>query len=149
MSSTAAAIETRFARDIEQVPAGRSDDDRSRLPRTIQDANFVESRLHSLRTRNAAAYKGIAALVLANGARDWMEDKALDKVQYVDLAVDIHHIFPQDWCDDTASTTSTERASSTRPPSRASTNRTIGGVAPSNYLATIEKTAQIGSPQPR
>ncbi|MEI2640958.1 MAG: hypothetical protein V9G10_01120 [Candidatus Nanopelagicales bacterium] len=27
-----------------------------------------------------------------------MEDKALDKVQYVSLAVDIHHIFPQKWC---------------------------------------------------
>ena len=63
------------------------------------DANFVESRLLSLSSRRAAAYKGIAALVLAQGARDWMEDKALDKIQYVDLAVDIHHIFPKAWCD--------------------------------------------------
>ena len=29
-----------------------------------------------------------------------MVDKALDKVQYVDLDVDIHHIFPQKWCDE-------------------------------------------------
>ncbi len=58
-----------------------SQDESKPVPRTVQDANFTESRLHSLRTRNAAAYKGIAALVLAGGARDWMEDKALDKVQ--------------------------------------------------------------------
>ena len=94
------AIETRFARDIEMVPAWAQRRVRAATPRTVQDANFAESRLHSLRTRNAAAYKGIARCILAKGARDWMEDKALDKVQYVDLAVDIHHVFPQKWCDD-------------------------------------------------
>ena len=94
------AIETRFARDIEMVPTWAMDDTKP-LPRTVQDANFTESRLHSLRTRNAAAYKGIAALILDGGARDWMEDKALDKVQHAELAVDIHHVFPQKWCNDT------------------------------------------------
>lgn len=92
------AIETRFVRDLEQVPAWVMDPDSSLRPSTITDATFVESRLHSLRTRNAAAYKGIYALLLGNGAQDWMEDKALDKVQYMDMAVDIHHIFPKKWC---------------------------------------------------
>ncbi|MDQ3630053.1 MAG: DUF262 domain-containing protein, partial [Actinomycetota bacterium] len=70
------AIETRFVRDIEQVPAWSLDETEASVPRTVQDANFVESRLHSLRTRNAAAYKGLYALLLARGARDWMKDKA-------------------------------------------------------------------------
>ncbi|MEX2660054.1 MAG: DUF262 domain-containing protein [Acidimicrobiales bacterium] len=136
------AIETRFARDIEMVPAWVVDDT-SAVPRTIQDSNFTESRLHSLRTRNAAAYKGIAALILGAGARDWMEDKALDKVQYVDLQVDIHHIFPQKWCNDNGIDDEHRESIVNKTTISARTNRTIGGAAPSSYLNVIESRAQI------
>lgn len=136
------AIETRFARDIEMVP-GWAVDDSSATPRTVQDANFTESRLHSLRTRNAAAYKGIAALILGSGARDWMEDKALDKVQYVDLQVDIHHIFPQKWCNDNGIDDEHRESIVNKTTISARTNRTIGGAAPSSYLKVIEQRAQI------
>ena len=140
------AIESRFARDIEMVPAWAHDESKS-VPRTVQDANFTESRLHSLRTRNAAAYKGIAALILAGGARDWMEDKALDKVQYVDLAVDIHHIFPQKWCNDTGIDDEHRESIINKTTISARTNRTIGGAAPSSYLKVIESRAQLESPR--
>lgn len=136
------AIESRFVRDIERVPAWAKDESKP-TPRTVQDANFVESRLHSLRTRNAAAYKGIAALILAGGARDWMEDKALDKIQYVDLAVDIHHIFPQKWCDNNGIDNEHRDSIVNKTAISARTNRTIGGVAPSSYLVVIESRAQI------
>jgi hypothetical protein len=136
------ANETRFVRDIEMVPAWARDDSQP-TPRTVQDANFVESRLHSLRTRNAAAYKGIAALILANGARDWMEDKALDKVQYVDLAVDIHHVFPQKWCNDHKIDDEHRESIVNKTTISARTNRTIGGSAPSSYLGVVEARAQI------
>ncbi|MGO4343168.1 GmrSD restriction endonuclease domain-containing protein [Pedococcus sp. 2YAF34] len=140
------AIESRFARDIEMVPAWAQDESRP-VPRTVQDSNFTESRLHSLRTRNAAAYKGIAALILAGGARDWMEDKALDKVQYVDLAVDIHHIFPQKWCNDTGIDDEHRESIINKTTISARTNRTIGGAAPSSYLKVIESRAQLQSPR--
>lgn len=136
------AIETRFARDIEMVPVWAKDDSRP-VPRTVQDANFTESRLHSLRTRNAAAYKGIAALILNGGARDWMEDKALDKVQYVDLAVDIHHVFPQKWCNDNGIDDEHRESIVNKTTISARTNRTIGGAAPSAYLGVIESRAQV------
>ncbi|MEZ0383997.1 DUF262 domain-containing protein [Mycobacterium sp. pW045] len=136
------AIESRFVRDIERVPAWATDETQP-TPRTIQDANFVESRLHSLRTRNAAAYKGIAALILAGGARDWMEDKALDKIQYVDLAVDIHHIFPQKWCDNNGVDNEHRDSIVNKTAISARTNRTIGGAAPSSYLSVIESRAQV------
>ena len=102
---------------------------------TVNDATFVESRLHSLRTRLAAAYKGIYALLLGNGARDWMEDKALDKVQYVNLAVDIHHIFPKAWCDQHQIDDERRESIINKTAISAVTNRTIGGAAPSSYLA--------------
>lgn len=137
------AIETRFVRDLEQVPAWARGTAGAVTPNTVNDATFVESRLHSLRTRQAAAYKGLYALLLSNEARDWMEDKALDKVQYVDLAVDIHHIFPKKWCEDHQIDDERRESIVNKTAISAVTNRTIGGAAPSAYLAQIEKKAQI------
>lgn len=139
------AIETRFVRDLEQVPAWARGDANAITPNTVNDATFVESRLHSLRTRLAAAYKGIYALLLGNQARDWMEDKALDKVQYVNLAVDIHHIFPQKWCNENGIDDEHRESIVNKTAISAVTNRTIGGAAPSSYLQVIEKKAQITS----
>ncbi len=138
------AIETRFVRDLEQAWArGEAG---ATTPNTVNDATFVESRLHSLRTRQAAAYKGVYALLLANGARDWMEDKALDMVQYASLAVDIHHlseglVWANGVNDEHREGIVNKTAIS------ATTNRTIGGAAPSVILKTIETKAQIGANQ--
>lgn len=137
------ASETRFARDLEDVPAWAGEETRDSLPRTIQDANFVESRLHSLRTRNAAAYKGIYALLLANGARDWMTDRALDKVQYANLNVDIHHIFPKVWCQENGIDDERRESIVNKTAIAADTNRAIGGAAPSIYLEKLAKKAQV------
>ncbi|UJH71175.1 hypothetical protein [Ornithinimicrobium sp. INDO-MA30-4] len=41
------AIETRFVRDLEQVPDWSLDKPRATTPNTVNDATFVESRLHS------------------------------------------------------------------------------------------------------
>ncbi|HEX6356067.1 GmrSD restriction endonuclease domain-containing protein [Actinophytocola sp.] len=136
------AIETRFARDIEMVPVWAIEES-SPTPRSVQDANFTESRLHSLRTRNAAAYKGIAALILAGGARDWMEEKALDKVQHSDLAVDIHHIFPQKWCNENGIDDERRESIVNKTAISARTNRTVGGAPPSHYLSVIESRAKV------
>lgn len=141
------AIETRFVRDIEQVPAWARDEPEASTPRTVQDANFVESRLHSLRTRNAAAYKGLYALLLDNGSRDWMKDKALDKAQYASLKVDIHHIFPQHWCLQHGIDDERRESIVNKTAIAYDTNRSIGGAAPSKYLAAIENRAQIGPAQ--
>lgn len=137
------AIETRFVRDLEQVPAWARQHAGVPVPKTVQDASFVESRLHSLRTRNAAAYKGIYALLLGNGAHDWMKGQALDKVQYVNLAVDIHHIFPHKWCLDNHIDDERRESIVNKTPLSAETNRTIGGSAPASYLKVIEKKAGI------
>ncbi|MGV1008081.1 MAG: GmrSD restriction endonuclease domain-containing protein [Dermatophilaceae bacterium] len=137
------SIENQFVRDLDQVPPWATGSDDADVPRTIQDATFVESRLHSLRTRNAAAYKGIYALLLANEARDWMEDKALDKVQYTSLAVDIHHVFPQAWCAQEGIDDERRESIVNKTAISATTNRAIGGAAPSAYLSVIERRAQI------
>ncbi|MCZ2830492.1 DUF262 domain-containing protein [Modestobacter sp. VKM Ac-2986] len=141
------AIETRFIRDLEQVPPWARQLEGAVVPRTVQDANFVESRLHSLRTRGAAAYKGIYALLLGNGAHDWMKGQALDKVQYANLAVDIHHVFPQRWCFEHGIDDERRESIINKTPLSAATNRTIGGSAPSAYLGVVAKKAGIGAAQ--
>ncbi|WP_165164702.1 DUF262 domain-containing protein [Corynebacterium qintianiae] len=136
------AIETRFVRDLEAVPTwARSDG--APTPRTVADANFVESRLHSLRTRNSAAYKGAMALLMHNGSMDWMEAKEFGAYQYKEMDVDIHHIFPYAWC--TKNGIDAERRESivNKTMLSAKTNRVIGGVAPSSYVHKIEAKAEI------
>jgi hypothetical protein len=141
-----AAIETRFVRDLEQVPGWAQGQADAIMPRTVQDASFVESRLHSLRTRNAAAYKGIYALLLGRGARDWRYDKALDRTHYSALAVDIHHVFPQKWCRDNDIDDERRESIVNKTPLAARTNRIIGGVAPTKYLPVLEKDAKLTPP---
>ncbi|MEV4166494.1 GmrSD restriction endonuclease domain-containing protein [Nonomuraea dietziae] len=139
------ANETRFVRDLEQIPDWVRGKNAATVPRTIQDAAFVESRLHSLRTRGAAAYKGIHALVIADDAADWMYDRTFDKIQYVDMSVDIHHIFPHKWCLDHGIDEERRESIVNKTPLSAATNRKIGGTAPSKYLTAIEKAAHIPS----
>jgi hypothetical protein len=139
--------ETRFVRDLERVPAWAINGEGAETPRTIYDAGFVESRLHPLRTRNAAAYKGIYSLLLANQSRDWMEDKLLDKVQYANLNVDIHHIFPKVWCSKNGIDDERRESIVNKTAISARTNRTIGGAAPSKYLPAVEGKAQIPAGQ--
>jgi hypothetical protein len=72
-----------------------------------------------------------------------MEDKALDKVQYIDLAVDIHHIFPKKWCNANGIDAEHRESIVNKTAISALTNQAIGGAAPSAYLRYIEKRAQI------
>jgi hypothetical protein len=104
----------------------------------------VSITLPGLRSR--FAYKGIYALILAEGARDWRFDKALDKTQYSALEVDIHHVFPQKWCRDKGIDDERRESIGNKTPLAAKTNRTIGGVAPSKYLAVLQKDTKLTAP---
>ena len=138
------AIETRFVRDLEAVPIWcRSED--APTPRTVSDANFVESRLHSLRTRNSAAYKGVMATLMGNKARDWMEAKEFGAYQYKEMNVDIHHIFPDAWCKKNDIDPERRESIVNKTMLSAKTNRVIGGSAPSSYLQKVESRANISS----
>jgi hypothetical protein len=129
------AIETRFARDVEQVPMWLQGGDE---PRTVYDASFDASRLETLRTRNSAAYKGIYALLMKRGARDWMKAIDIDVASFFDLSIDIHHIFPRKWCDDRGIEPGRRDSIVNKTPLSWDTNRSIGGRAPSSYLRTIQ-----------
>lgn len=140
------STETRFARDVEQVPAwalGHTDS----LPLTVNDSQFAENRLYTLRTRRSAAYKGIYNLIIATGAKDWMKDVSFDKEQYKALATDIHHIFPQRWSVLNGIDPVLYDSIVNKTPLAAETNRSIGGVAPSEYLPRVESKSKLSPAQ--
>jgi len=136
--------ETRFVRDIEQVPSwalGETDT----TPGTVTEAGFSEVRLYSLRTRNAAAYKGIYALQIAQGAKDWIKNHRFDLQTHKDLATDVHHIFPKAWARANDIDAALYDSIINKTPLAAETNRAIGGSAPSSYLARVEKNSHLSA----
>lgn len=134
------ANETRFAMDLPDVVQWIEGGGE---PRTVRDASFAPTRLLSLQSRLAAAYKGIAALVMKRGGNDLIGGTPIDLNTYFNNAIDIHHIFPRTWCE--AKKLPREKWNSivNKAPLAAATNRFISGDAPSRYLARIEKSKGV------
>lgn len=129
-------IESRFAKDIVEVPEwldGRA------LPTTVDEAVFRADRLLSMRSRLSAAYKGVNALLMQEGARDFRTGQEFDQTVFFDETVDIHHVFPRDWCKTKKIDSKTYDSIINKTPLSSRTNRILGGVAPSKYLHRLQK----------
>lgn len=135
------AIETRIAIDVEDLLAWIEDD--QRVPRTVADAAFRPDRLDWMSSRLSAAYKGINVLVLREGAHDFFWKGKIQELDDEDIALDIHHIFPQAWCQAKGIKRSTYNAIVNKTPISYKANRMIGGHAPSQYLAKLQQHKQV------
>lgn len=136
------ANETRYGMDLPDVVQwinGGSE------PRTVRDASFAPTRLLSLQSRLAAAYKGLAALLMKHGSRDFISGTPVDIATYFNNAIDIHHVFPRVWCE--ANKLPREKWNSVvnKAPLAAGTNRFISGDAPTLYLSRIQKNKQVSA----
>ena len=135
------AIESRFARDVPEIVAlvrGEAAE-----PVTIADSNFQAGRLLTLRTRNSSAYKGLYALLMRDGGRDFRTGEPIEAQTVFDDRIDIHHIFPEKWCKTVRIEPATYNSVINKTAISARTNRHIGGHAPSKYLPAIERAADI------
>lgn len=136
------ANETRFGMDlpdvVQWVEGGVE-------PRTVRDASFAPTRLLSLQSRLAAAYKGLAALLMKHGSKDFVSGTPIDLNTYFNNAIDIHHIFPRVWCENNKLPKEKWNSVVNKAPLAASTNRFISGDAPSIYLPRIQKSKQVPS----
>ena len=130
------AVESRFAKDILEVPAWL---DGGPPPSTVSDGVLRADRLLTMRSRLSAAYKGLQALLLREGAIDFRSGQAFDQTVFFDEGVDIHHIFPKAWCESQKLPASLYDSVVNKTPLGYRTNRIIGGVAPSSYLEKLEK----------
>jgi len=129
-------VETRIARDFMEVPAwlkGGSE------PSTVSETIFRADRLKTMRMRLSAAYKGVNALLMKEGAQDFRSGQKFDHTVFFGENVDIHHIFPQDWCKTQGIKPEVYDSIINKTPLSYRTNRIIGGVAPSEYIAKLEK----------
>jgi hypothetical protein len=91
-----------------------------------------------MRSRGSAAYKGVHALLMQEGAQDFRSGQTFDQTVFFDEDVDIHHIFPQDWCGKQGIEPKVYDSIINKTPLSYRTNRRIGGVAPSVYLQRLE-----------
>jgi hypothetical protein len=139
------AIESRFARDLPEVVSmvrGEATE-----PITIQESSFQANRLLTLRTRNSSAYKGLYALLMRDGGRDFRTGEPIEAQTFFDDKIDIHHIFPEKWCKAADIEPGTYNSVINKTALSARTNRQIGGRAPSKYLPAIAKAAGIDAPR--
>ena len=141
------AIETRFANDLQQVVewcAGGNAE-----PITVYESSFDPGRLLTLRTRNSAAYKGLYALLMRGGSKDWIYDQDITIASHHSLAVDIHHVFPKKWCLDNTVDPLKRESIVNKTAISAATNRKIGGRAPSKYLPVLLREAETSEEELR
>ena len=131
------ANETRYANDIEDVineVLGQPT-----LNRTVNAAFFSATRLLTMQSRLSAAYKGIMALLYKAHCRDFMNDTTIDLVNSMIESPDIHHIFPQKYCEAMHIKRQKYNSIVNKTPILPETNRAIGGDAPSIYKVRILK----------
>ena len=129
------AVETRIARDFMEVPVWLRG---GVEPSTVSETMFRADRLKTMRMRLSAAYKGVNALLMKEGAQDFRSGQKFDHTVFFGENVDIHHIFPQDWCKKQGIKPAVFDSIINKTPLSFRTNRIIGGVAPSAYLARLQ-----------
>jgi hypothetical protein len=134
------SIETRFAKDLPDVLSWI---DGGPEPTTITDSNFAPTRLFTLRSKNSAAYKGVSALLLRDGGLDLLTGEAIDVLIYYNDKIDIHHIFPREYCRRAGIEVKYYDCIVNKTPLSAKTNHIIGSNAPSVYLERLQNTANI------
>lgn len=128
------ANEARFALDILGVFRWMNGGEK---PDTVYRSSIQPTRLLTMQTRNSAAYKGIMALILQDSPLDLMTGNRMDIASYIDEEADIHHIFPQAYCEKQNLPRIKWNSVINKTPIYASSNRSIGGHAPSVYIGTM------------
>ena len=130
------AIESRIARDFMEVPVWLKNGPE---PTTVSETMFRPDRLKTMRMRISAAYKGVNALLMKEGVQDFRSGQNFDHTVFFGENVDIHHIFPQDWCKRKGIKPEVYDSIINKTPLSYKTNRIIGGSAPSEYIAKLER----------
>jgi hypothetical protein len=137
------AVDTRIARDFMEVPAWLKGGPE---PSTVSETMFRANRLKTMRMRLSAAYKGVNALLMKEGAQDFRSGQKFDHTIFFGENVDIHHIFPQDWCKKQNKKPDVFDSIINKTPLSYRTNRIIGGSAPSEYLAKLQRGDETTPP---
>ncbi|WP_080795251.1 GmrSD restriction endonuclease domain-containing protein [Corynebacterium pacaense] len=141
------AVIARSGRDTDQVTAWiRSADDPEDAapePKTVRDTVFHESRLLSAGP-DTGVWKGIFALLMGRGARDWRTGRQFDRWTFDELGVNFHQIFPAKWCAERGVDKVLADSVLNRTPMGRRTEVVIGDTPPSRYLARVQSKSLMG-----
>ncbi len=135
--------DSRLARDMRELIDWIAHD--GPTPRTIEEAYFREDRLDSLRSRQAAAYKALHALLMRRGSRDFVTGRTTEIMTFFGDQVDVHHIFPKAWAKKRGIPPRVFNSIVNKTPLFGGTNRFVSGEAPSLYLKRIERDRGISA----
>lgn len=137
------STESRLARDVSQLVGWIRE--QGPRPHALDEAVFQQERLRSLRDRRSAAYKGIHALLMRHGCRDFKTNRPADIMTFVSDKIDIHHVFPQAWCKKQGISPEVFNSIVNKTPLSEISNGSVGGDAPSVYLRRIEQNEGVSS----
>ncbi|MFG2332241.1 DUF262 domain-containing protein [Streptomyces sp. NPDC048604] len=107
-------------------------------PEAVKDFSFPEDVLDAARINLQALYKGIMALTLSAGARDFHSGSLLTPEKILQENVDAHHVFPKKYLEENSSGTNSELILN-RALIDKRTNQSIGSRAPSTYITTMSE----------
>ncbi|WP_433151896.1 GmrSD restriction endonuclease domain-containing protein [Actinomadura nitritigenes] len=128
--------ETRLPRDLEQVVAWVRD---GQEPASVGEAIFREARLDTMRSRNSAAYKGLYALVMRQGAKDWTHNRTpIDESIFYDHQVGLYLVFPKSWCEKNKVPRERYESIVNKTLLAHRTGQLVGQRAPKTYLQSLE-----------
>lgn len=107
------------------------------LPRSVRDASFIESRLLSAGP-NSGLYKGIYALLMGRGARDWRTGSVFDRTTFSSMGVHFRQIFPARWCEDNGIDPVLAESVLNRTPMGRRTHVMVEDSSPARYLIRLQ-----------
>ncbi len=131
----AGAVNARITKDFSEVISWLREE--TGLPSTVREANFQSNKLLEVQTRRSAVYKGTIALLIRNGCLDFLTGSSIENKVSSDSDIDIHHIFPKDWCKRKGIESNIFNSIVNKTVLSRATNQSIGGQAPSKYLPKI------------
>lgn len=137
------STESKLARDLPELVAWIMDN--GPKPRSVEEAIFQQDRLRSLRSRLSAAYKAIHALLMRRGCQDFISGKGFELMSFYNDKVDVHHVFPQEWCKKAGIDRKVFDSIVNKTPLSKKSNVLISDDAPSVYLKRIETKHRLSS----
>ena len=112
-------------------------------PASVASAKFVESRLLSVRA-DSAVYKGIFALVMGRGAKDWRANDEITAHNFVTTKIGFHQIFPSAYCFTHGINPVLADSVLNRTPMAEKTDHMIGETDPARYLPRVQGKSLLG-----
>ena len=138
-----------FGQAYEKAPNSQAIKDYSELkvwfsggkaPETVERFDFKSDLLRETTPRQRAVYRGVIALILRNGARDFHSGKRITASMMLEQKIDDHHVFPRGFLTDAKIDVQgvTSDCVLNRTLIDKETNIRIGKRAPSDYLSEVD-----------